>query len=254
MPDAISAEEAKPFVEGRQASSDRSLWAFVGLFAVILWARGAWEPAVSPTALADAIAHGAVSSLFSGRAIDLNAASAADLAAIPGIGDATAAKIVEDRSLRGPFPSVDDLDRVKGIGPHAIARFRDYVTVGSEIAGAEVPLAVRPLAPGPRVSTRSLTRSAVEKRVPTSSGRPMRKARQSRSADRTPRRIDPNTAGLADWDRLPGIGPSIAAAIVADRAANGPFVTADDLTRVKGIGPKKLEKILPWLTGLSGTP
>ena len=55
---------------------------------------------------------------------------------------------------------------------------------------------------------------------------------------------------LADWrafDNLPGIGPSLAEAIVADREANGRFNSIEDLKRVKGIGEKKFATIKPYL-------
>ena len=52
-----------------------------------------------------------------------------------------------------------------------------------------------------------------------------------------------NTADATALDTLPGVGPSTAAKIVADRQANGPFATPDDLGRVTGIGPKKLEQL-----------
>jgi len=61
--------------------------------------------------------------------IDLNSADAAALETLPGIGPATAAKIVADREANGPFQSVDDLARVSGIGPKKIEALRDLVTV-----------------------------------------------------------------------------------------------------------------------------
>ncbi len=67
-------------------------------------------------------------------------------------------------------------------------------------------------------------------------------------------RINPNSAPTASLVRLPGIGLSRAAAIVAYREdlAKGnesrtAFETADDLRRVKGIGPKTVEKTDKWL-------
>ncbi|NAW35749.1 ComEA family DNA-binding protein [Halomonas alimentaria] len=48
--------------------------------------------------------------------------------------------------------------------------------------------------------------------------------------------INVNTAGAELLTELPGIGPSKAAAIVEDREANGPYESAEDLTRVSGIG------------------
>ena len=54
-------------------------------------------------------------------------------------------------------------------------------------------------------------------------------------------RVNVNTADAAGLDTLPGVGPSTAEKIIAEREANGPFASVDDLARVPGIGPKKLE-------------
>ncbi|HEY5540193.1 MAG TPA: ComEA family DNA-binding protein [Coriobacteriia bacterium] len=56
-------------------------------------------------------------------------------------------------------------------------------------------------------------------------------------------KVDLNTADATQLDTLPGVGPSTAAKIVADRQSNGPFKTVDDLGRVSGIGPKKLDQL-----------
>jgi competence protein ComEA len=55
--------------------------------------------------------------------------------------------------------------------------------------------------------------------------------------------VNVNTATAEQLDALPGIGPATAAAIIADRAANGPFRSVDDLGRVRGIGDAKLEQL-----------
>jgi competence ComEA-like helix-hairpin-helix protein len=61
--------------------------------------------------------------------VDLNAASPAALDALPGIGPARAASIVQYRARHGPFRSVEDLGRVPGVGPAALARVRDHLVV-----------------------------------------------------------------------------------------------------------------------------
>lgn len=61
-------------------------------------------------------------------AVDVNSASAAELEALPGIGAAKAAAIVEERQVR-PFASIEDLERVRGIGPALVAELRPHVTV-----------------------------------------------------------------------------------------------------------------------------
>jgi competence protein ComEA len=55
--------------------------------------------------------------------------------------------------------------------------------------------------------------------------------------------IDLNTADAVALDSLPGIGPSLAAAIVDDRARRGPFPSVEALDRVPGIGPALVERV-----------
>jgi len=63
------------------------------------------------------------------RRININTASAAEIELLPGIGPALAQRIVEFRESRGPFRSLNDLERVSGIGPRLIERLRDKVTI-----------------------------------------------------------------------------------------------------------------------------
>jgi competence protein ComEA len=65
----------------------------------------------------------------------------------------------------------------------------------------------------------------------------------SGSTSSAPGKVDLNTASAEQLDTLPGIGPATAAKIVADRAANGPFRSVDDLMRVSGIGPAKFDSL-----------
>jgi competence protein ComEA len=55
--------------------------------------------------------------------------------------------------------------------------------------------------------------------------------------------IDLNGATVEQLDGLPGIGPVMAAAIIAWRDANGGFTSVDQLGDVDGIGPARLEKL-----------
>jgi competence protein ComEA len=62
-------------------------------------------------------------------------------------------------------------------------------------------------------------------------------------------KVNPNTADAASLMRLPNIGPARAEAIIAYRQSAAPpaFEKAEDLEKVKGIGPKTVEGMRPWL-------
>jgi competence protein ComEA len=64
-----------------------------------------------------------------GSRVDLNAATAAELDALPGIGPVLAQRIVDHRTRNGPFRSVDQLDDVPGIGPAIAAELAELVAV-----------------------------------------------------------------------------------------------------------------------------
>lgn len=61
--------------------------------------------------------------------LDLNRASAADLEALPGIGPVLARRIVEHRAAHGPFQHLEDLLRVRGVGPRLLDRLRHRVVI-----------------------------------------------------------------------------------------------------------------------------
>ena len=61
-------------------------------------------------------------------------------------------------------------------------------------------------------------------------------------------RIDPNLASEVQLDRLPGIGPGLARAIVRDRQDNGPFRHLSDLERVPGLGSSTVGRLAPHVS------
>jgi competence ComEA-like helix-hairpin-helix protein len=67
--------------------------------------------------------------LMLGRRIDLNRASTADLADLPGVGEGLARRIARERETAGPFRSVEDLARVRGVGPGRIQALAEAAEV-----------------------------------------------------------------------------------------------------------------------------
>jgi competence protein ComEA len=59
--------------------------------------------------------------------------------------------------------------------------------------------------------------------------------------------LDPNLASVADLEAIPGIGPVLAKRIVEFREEHGPVHKLETLLEVKGMGPKILEKIRPYV-------
>jgi competence protein ComEA len=94
-------------------------------------ARAAGQPAAQNAAGSGLSRCGAPASrsLCPPAALDLNLASEAALDSLPGIGPTRAASIVQYRASHGPFRSVEELGRVSGMGPAALARIRDLVIV-----------------------------------------------------------------------------------------------------------------------------
>ena len=61
--------------------------------------------------------------------VNINTASKRQLEALPGIGEVLAQRIIDYRSANGPFSSVDELVKVKGIGEKTLAKIKPYATV-----------------------------------------------------------------------------------------------------------------------------
>lgn len=90
-------------------------------------------------------------------------------------------------------------------------------------------------------SSSKSTKSASGSKAPSSGG----VAKLSKPGSGT---VNINSAGAAELQRLPGIGPSMSQRILDYRTENGRFNSIDELDEVKGIGPAKLAKMRPFVT------
>jgi competence ComEA-like helix-hairpin-helix protein len=87
--------------------------------------------------------------------ININTATSEQLQEVPGIGPATAEKILQMRKSYGAFKSVDDLLSIKGIGKKRLDKMRKYLTVGkaaapAKPASANAPAAKKTISPPPK--------------------------------------------------------------------------------------------------------
>lgn len=122
-------------------------------------------------------------------------------------------------------------------------------TIGTRLPRApSAPIAVVPGEVEPLPSRSDLVSETGQTGVRESSERSVAETDPSTSivepvSATAPRLININTASAAELELLPQIGPTLANRIVAERNANGPFASLEDIERVRGIGPRTVEKI-----------
>ena len=91
---------------------------------------------VSASAFAQAQPHKASTkaTATASSPINLNTATAAQLETLPGIGPASAKRIVEYREKNGAFKKIEELMNVKGIGEKSFLKLKPLITVGTDKA------------------------------------------------------------------------------------------------------------------------
>ena len=115
--------------------------------------------------------------------------------------------------------------------------FAAAAEVPTDASAEAVPLV---LAPEPPAAADSTAASIAEAEVEAA-------AAPRRTGKPPPVRTNINTASAQDLQRLPRIGPALAARIVEYRRVNGPFRHPDEIIGVRGIGEKTLELLRPWI-------
>ncbi len=83
--------------------------------------------------------------------------------------------------------------------------------------------------------------------APPAAPRPTQPADSGSPSSRQVVLVNLNTATQQDLERVPGIGPVIAQRILRYRAQYGAFRRIEELMLIKGIGPKKMEQIRPYV-------
>lgn len=147
--------------------------------------------------------------MYGASLVDLNSAQQKDLEALPGIGAASAKKIIAGR----PYASVDGLAKA-GLTKKQIDTIRPLVTARAAAAAA-------PVKPAP-VSVKKVTPAA----APAAGGP-----------------VNLNTATQKELEALKGVGPATAKKIIAAR----PYASVDDLSKA-GLPAKLIAELRPGVT------
>lgn len=147
-----------------------------------------------------------------GGLVDINRANENELEQLPGIGPATAKRIIEYRQSNGAFRKPEDLTKVRGIGNAKLSKIRPLITVTA-------------------MNTQSTMRSGIQT------------SPNSNTNSNSGGLVDINRASVKELEQLTGVGPAIAKRIADYRQKNGRFSSPEDLLKVRGIGRSKLDKM-----------
>lgn len=169
---------------------------------------------------------------------DLNAAGEPELSQVPGVGPKMAQAIVLHRQVNGPFKSVDELRNVRGVGAITFDKLRNRFRAGAATS--------EPQEPSVPITTTSFS-SPIAHEQPPPPPKPAVSSGGVRKIQPGEPPINVNTAPADELQRLPGVGPVMAQAIVAARQTR-PFESVSDLDRVKGVGAKTLDKWRGFVT------
>ncbi len=215
---------------------------------------------------------------------DLNEAYPEDFDRINGIGTKTAQAIYDFRIANGPYRDFADLERVPGLHASAIKAMLPYVRIG-DILGEGAPLeanlkgkavvnvnvatleelqlingvgeamandimSARPFASLQDMDDRvkGLGPAKLEKMKPFIAFSGANVTPMAGSAAGAGEKVELNTATAEQLENLPGMGPTMCAALVAYRAEHGPFQHIEDLKNIKRFGEARIEKIRPFVT------
>ena len=165
----------------------------------------------------------AAAPLQAAKKVNLNTASEKELEDLPGVGPATAKKIVDGR----PYSSIDDLARA-GVPAATIDKIRSQITVGRGAAKSEKAAA-------------SKTDRTDAKSSPAQPAREEKTGSKSAASAKGP--VDLNTASQKELEELPGVGAATAKKIIANR----PYTSVADLSRAK-VSEKTIQKISSLVT------
>jgi DNA uptake protein ComE-like DNA-binding protein len=170
--------------------------------------------------------------------VDLNTATQQELEALPGVGAATAVKIIAGR----PYASVAELSKA-GVSASTIEKISPIVKVGrfsKSSATSTEKTTAKEKAPKAEKKSAAVAAPDAQKSAP---------AKVGTAAETTSGPVNLNTASQKDLEALPGVGPATAKKIVAGR----PYSSVADLSKA-GVSASTIKKISPLVVASGRVP
>lgn len=84
---------------------------------------------ISSPLIAQRAAKPPVAAVASTEVVNLNSATAEQIATLPGIGPKTAELVVQYRGKNGPFKKIEEIMNVRGVGEKSFLKIKDRLTV-----------------------------------------------------------------------------------------------------------------------------
>jgi DNA uptake protein ComE-like DNA-binding protein len=224
------------------ASRKRSWPQAAGLAAAIALLACLWAPSSAVAAPAAPAAKGGTAAAPAAL-VDLNTASEKELTALPGVGAATAKKIIAGR----PYTSVGDLARA-GVPAKTIQKITPLVTVGGGAPAAATPAGAASGAPGGSAASSAAGTPPLRGAAGPKTAHGAQQTAAASEPSSKPK-VDINNASEKGLETLPGVGPATAKKIIAAR----PYSTVEDLARA-GLSASVIAKLAPFASAGPATP
>ena len=168
---------------------------------------------------------------YQGPKVDINSASAEELAVLPGIGTVLGQRIVNYREGKGGYQSIDEVSKVYHLSQEVFDEIKGHLALGPYTQ------------PSPSLASIGETISVEQSRGPDDEAEPV-----PTRVTLPPASVNLNLADSAELDAVPGIGPVLSRRIIRYRKLLRYYADVDQLLHVYGLTQENYALMRPYLT------